>query len=479
MDLGMLLIYFVYGLAFWAMGLAVLLESGRATSAGQARNLRWLSAFGIIHGTHEWLEAFLLEARALDAGLPGWLDWLRLVLLTISFGCLSVYALTSLRASPGPEGSRHWRYFLPPFAAICVLVAIGAAQQSAPVPATLDAASRYVLAVPSAALACLAVWSASRTHQSQDRRANAANLRLAAAGFGGYALTQLFVHQLPWFPARILSQEAFLALAGVPIQAVRAGMAAIISVGLLRAMQASERERQAQLVAAHQARLAAAEEHDLLRRDLLRHVVRSQEEERARIARELHDEVAQLLSAFSLQLASLRLKLKRADTTQMVDRLQELARQMSQSLYHLVRDLRPSHLDNLGLVPALRFLLSQEFAPRGLEVALHVAGEVRPLSGLIDTALFRVAQESLNNVSRHANVRQAEVEVQFDRDRVVLRICDQGRGFNPDQPFHPPRGWGLAGMRERVESLGGQLRLQSTDSHGTIVEAVIPLEQQP
>ena len=146
----------------------------------------------------------------------------------------------------------------------------------------------------------------------------------------------------------------------MPIQVLRALTAVVISIGLLRAMQAAEQDRQRLFVDAQQARLAALMQQDALRRDLLRHVVRSQEDERARIARELHDQVAQLLTAFSLELASLRSKLRRAETIDMVARLQQLSRQMSESLYHLVHDLRPSHLDNLGLVPALKALLGQE-----------------------------------------------------------------------------------------------------------------------
>jgi len=480
-DTALFLIYFVYGLAFWAMGLAVILESGRAASAAQARSLVWLSAFGILHGTHEWLAAYLLGFGRPAVALPAWLDWLRLGLLILSFACLSAYAVTSLRQARTGPSQRYWRYVLPGWAAIFLVVVLGTSNLVSPsqwIPA-LDAASRYVLAVPSAILASLALWAGAHTNEPPSSRALSANLRLASFGFAGYALTQIMVHRLPWFPASVVNQEMFLSFTGVPIQAVRTVMAAIISIGLLRAMQAAERQRQLQLVAAHQARLAALEQQDALRRDLLAHVVRSQEDERARIARELHDEVAQLLSAFSLQLGSLRPKLKRADTTEIVDRLHELAHQMSNSLYRLVHDLRPSHLDNLGLVPALRFLLSQDYGPRGLDVAFHVMGRARPLRGLIDTALFRIAQESLTNVIRHAGVDRAVVELQYDGDRVTLRICDQGRGFDPAEQFSPPRGWGLAGMRERLEALGGQLRLRSAAMQGTTVEAVIPLDAEP
>jgi signal transduction histidine kinase len=481
MEYEILLIYFVYGLAFWAMGLAVLLESGRAGSATQGRSLHWLAAFGMLHGTHEWLEAFILAARSLGAAFPPWWEWLRLVLLSVSFGCLLAYALTSLHEAAARNTRLHWGYYLPVAAVLWVLMASSLAYRQAAPPwlPLLDAAARYVLAVPSAALAALAAWASARQEQAETGPAIAENLRLASYGFLGYSLTQLLVHRLPWFPASLINQEAFLSLTGFPIHALRALMAMLISVGLLRAMQAAERHRQAQLDAAHRARLAALEEQDTLRRDLLRHVVRSQEDERARIARELHDEVAQLLSAFSIQLGALRLKLKRPEALESADRLQGLAKQMSQSLFHLVRDLRPSHLDNLGLVPALRFVLSQEYAPKGLEVSFHVTGHARPLHGLIDTALFRVAQESLTNIVRHAGVTRASVDVHFEVDRVRLRICDEGRGFDPAEQFHPPRGWGLAGMRERVEALGGELSLRSGPSQGTTVEAVVPLNSEP
>ena len=340
---------------------------------------------------------------------------------------------------------------------------------------SLDAAARYMLAVPSALMASLAMWATAHDEASRRRSRIASSLRLAALGFAVYALSQLFVHPHALVP-REHPQPGDLRerSRGMPIQVLRALTAVVISVGLLRAMQSAEQDRQRLFIDAHQARLAALVQQDALRRDLLRHVVRSQEDERARIARELHDQVAQLLTAFSLELASLRSKLRRAETIEMVTRLQQLSRQMSESLYHLVRDLRPSHLDNLGLVPALKALLGQEYGLRGLDVDVHVSGCARQLDGLIDTALYRVAQESLINVSRHAQVNRADLELHYDADQVSLQVRDRGCGFDPAADFFPPRGWGLAGMRERVEALGGHLELRSSPSLGTTVEAVIP-----
>jgi signal transduction histidine kinase len=303
-------------------------------------------------------------------------------------------------------------------------------------------------------------------------------VRVAAGGFALYALAQIFVRPIPAFPAQYVNQAVFLAAFGFPIQIIRAMAAIIITGGLLRATQRLEQERQAKLEAAHEARLRAVEQHDALRRELLQHIVQSQEEERARIARELHDEVAQFLSAFSLELGALKSVLKRGDTNRMVDHLQELNRQMSQSLYSLVRDLRPAQLDDLGLVPALKSLIAQEFQAKGMEVELHVTGMPGRLNSLVETVLYRVSQEALTNVRRHSGAAHAQLELEYGGGQVAVRIRDEGRGFDPEEDFRPPRGWGLAGMRERVEALQGTLCIQSRPGHGTAIEVVIPLKPQ-
>lgn len=480
MNPALLLVYFVYGLAFYALGLAVLLETGRAGSRSEARRLGCLAAFGIMHGTHEWLEAYLLQAQSVGAASPSWLIWCRVVLLVTSFGSLAAFAVLSLLEARNKFHEKSWHLML--IAAWMVILPLGALLTyrhfPVPWPNLIDAMSRYLLALPAAFLSAFALRSNARLADAGGQRAVAANLRVAALGFAVYGLTQVFVQRLQVFPASLISQDSFLSIIGLPIQVVRATMAALIAVGFLRALQDMERERRAELVAAHQARITALEQRDGLRRDLLRHVVTAQEDERARIARELHDETAQLLSAFSLDLGALRTKLKRADTTELVSRLQDLSQQMSQGLFHLMRDLRPSHLDDLGLVPALNFILNQDCQSKGLEVAFDVSGAPRRLNGLVETVLFRVAQEALANVARHAQVNKAVVQLHYDPDRVSLRVCDRGLGFDPVQRFHPPRGWGLAGMRERVESLSGQLTLQSAPGQGTVVTVEIPLDDE-
>lgn len=470
--------YFFYGLSFFAMGLAVLLESGRFATMPEARSLRLLAAFGILHGTHEWMEAYLLQEQAVGLRVGPVFVWLRLALLTSSFLALLAYGYLALQlTSPRSAGSRYFHFGRLALYEAAILLSFALTYEDRPVQwlSVGDALARYMLAVPAAALAGLALYMQARLYAREGRTPLQKPLSLAAASFGVYALGQIFVHATNAFPAMYLNQDAFLAATGVPVQGIRAIAAVLITIGLLRAMQLMEQERQAQLEEAHRLRLQALQERDELRRDLLQHIVRSQEDERARISRELHDEIAQLLSGFSLQLAAMRTTTKKADITRRVDHLQGLNRQMSQSLYRLVRDLRPANLDDLGLVPAINSLTAQDCLPKGLAVELNVTGSQRRLNPLVETVLFRVAQEALTNVCRHSGVQQASIHLDYQPDRISIRITDRGAGFDPDEKFRPPRGWGLAGMRERVESLGGDLQVRSAVGEGTIIEVVIPL----
>ncbi len=480
MSQALFFIYFLYGLAFFAMGLAVLLEMGRAPGMAEALPLRFLAAFGILHGTHEWLESYVLQSQSVGMPVPDWLAWLKLALLISSFIALFLYAYFTLRAtSPKYEGHTLLHFGRLIAYETVVLLCVVLTYRARPVQwaVLLDGLARYMLAMPAAALAGLALYSQSRQLRRDGRVPVADATFMAAVGFAVYAVAQVFVHPMPAIPAQYINQQLFLEITRIPVQAVRTVAAITVTIGIIRATQLAEKERQDQLEAAHAARLAAVEEREAVRRELLRHVVRSQEDERARIARELHDEIAQLLSAFSLELGALRSTVRQPDTNRRVDHLQSLSRQMGQSLYRLVRDLRPAQLDDLGLVPALRSFVSQDCPPKGLQVDLDVSGDPVRLDPLVETAIYRVVQEALNNVGRHSGTSHARVKLDYDNEELTLRVSDDGVGFDPSEQFSPPRGWGLAGMRERVESLGGQLALRSAPGQGTTVEVVFPLPE--
>lgn len=479
MDQLTFLVFFIYGLAFFGMGITMALESGRTPALAQARVLRPLAAFGLIHGTHEWLESYIIQAKSFGTPLPDWLSWLRLLLLVASFVSLLIYGLLMTPLiSAFIRGRRIFHLNLFGLYALTILIGITSAYYKNPIPAPLliDGLTRYLLAVPSGILATMALRAQAQSVSGNSRDILSHSLRIAAFGFSIYTLTQFFVHPIDMFPARYVNDEAFRLLTGFPIQLVRTLMAILITYGLLRASQAMEKERHTQQLTIQQSRLEALEKQEEIRRELLRHTVQAQEDERARIARELHDETSQVLTAFTLELATLReLTFQRPKVKNIVDKLQILSKQMSQSLYELVHDLRPAQLDDLGLVPAIQSLLDSEYGPKGLQVKFEVTGSTNRLDSLIDTVLYRVTQEALANVTRHAEINEASLQLDYAEDAVTLRVQDAGKGFDPNEPLHPPRGWGLEGMRERVESVGGQLILDSAPGQGTTIEVVVPL----
>ncbi len=204
-------------------------------------------------------------------------------------------------------------------------------------------------------------------------------------------------------------------------------------------------------------------------------IAAASEEERRRIARELHDETVQRLSALSRQTDS-RLR-KRDDAF-----LREIKDEIDLILVELrriIQDLRPSVLDDLGLVPALRSLAKSKEVPEDLTVDVAVSGEERRLDADTELMLYRIVQEALSNVRKHAQATQASVTLEFGPDQVKVTISDNGRGFQRPtrlETFARSGKFGLAGMEERARLAGGRLHVSSRIGRGTTitVEAQAP-----
>jgi PAS domain S-box-containing protein len=204
----------------------------------------------------------------------------------------------------------------------------------------------------------------------------------------------------------------------------------------------------------------------------LHEITRAQEEERKRIARELHDDTAQLLGSLSRQLDNFVRK-KHGLAPNEVLFLKDLQAQLNrgvQSVHRFVQDLRPSLLDDLGLIPALRSLMKDLQEYDGIGTNLEVVGGERRFSPEFESLLFRIVQEALNNIRRHARASEAKVAIDFTGDKVRVTISDNGRGFELSVGVDDlPRSGklGLAGMRERARLLGGTLKVESTPGRGT------------
>jgi len=211
----------------------------------------------------------------------------------------------------------------------------------------------------------------------------------------------------------------------------------------------------------------------------VRQVTQAHEEERLRIARELHDETAQELVHLVRRLEHLEHDSGPAAARQVQDAL-DIARNIIKSVRQFSKDLRPSVLDNLGLLAAIEMVVDEhtELLSRGAR--LSISGEPRRLDPKLELALFRIAQEALRNVARHAHAESAEVGLVFEHDQLTLTIRDDGIGLT--LPRHvsdlATRGkLGVLGMKERAELAGGDFQVVAGDGGGSTIVVRVPCER--
>jgi len=217
-------------------------------------------------------------------------------------------------------------------------------------------------------------------------------------------------------------------------------------------------------------------------RKYLSQIIEAQENERRRISRELHDEIGQALYAIKFNLEMIDKDLPQ-QTPLLRGRLGEaksLASQTLTSMRQLALDLRPAMLDELGLIPTLRWYI-QNFSNRlGIGSSFETIGLEEKLSPEIETAFYRIVQEALNNIAKHAQADRVEISLVKKDSRIYASIQDNGRGFDLDKVLHPEspeRGFGIVGIQERVSLLGGQLEIQSRPGFGTVISIEIPYEK--
>jgi PAS domain S-box-containing protein len=210
-------------------------------------------------------------------------------------------------------------------------------------------------------------------------------------------------------------------------------------------------------------------------------LINAQEAERKRISQELHDEMGQALTAMSINLAAIKKELspelapaireRLAETSSLADRTLDQVRELS-------LDLRPSMLDDLGLVPTLRWYVNRYAKRLNLEVEFEAVDLEERLPAEMETVLYRAVQEALTNAARHAQASRVRIRLERKKSTVAAFIEDDGQGFDIEQVAGhgiSERGVGLFGMRERVASLGGRLRIQSRPGRGTRLMLEIPL----
>jgi PAS domain S-box-containing protein len=216
-------------------------------------------------------------------------------------------------------------------------------------------------------------------------------------------------------------------------------------------------------------------------RNLSRQILLAQEEERKRISRELHDVIAQTLTGINLSLAGLKLGARRntKDLERDIGRTQRLVADSVKVIHQFARELRPAVLDDLGLIPALNTFVKHFQAKTDIRVNLSAVSGVDLVDGVKRTVLYRVAQEALTNIARHAQVSRAYVKIRKLDDTIRMTVKDNGKGFRAERVSYGKKRsrLGMLGMRERVEMVDGKFTIQSAPGKGTTVLVQIPLAE--
>lgn len=362
---------------------------------------------------------------------------------------------------------------------------------------------------------CLGYQNALRAHLRQGRRASldsAAGLGAGALAVGMETLELARLHErtlvedlLPGCPARkqpalIKQAGAFFAAAITPIEKnhpssreatlrLKEFVEALSRRTVELAASNSELSSEIAQRKAAEAALKKSELHYSLLlkqserlqeqlRQLSRQVISAQEEERKRISRELHDVIAQTLTGINLRLATLKkeAELSAKGLERNIALTQKLVEKSVRIVHQFARELRPALLDDLGLIPALHAFMNTFSARTGIHSHLTASAEVEAFDNARRTALYRVAQEALTNVERHARASRVDVTIKSDNEGVCLTIKDDGKSFRPEagRSGHAGKRLGLLGMSERMEMVGGRFEIKSAPGEGTTITARIP-----
>ena len=217
-------------------------------------------------------------------------------------------------------------------------------------------------------------------------------------------------------------------------------------------------------------------------RQLSRRLLPAQEEERVRISRDLHDAIGQALTGINVGLATLRNEAmtQSKEITQSIALTQRLVERSMETVHEFARELRPTLLDDLGLIPALRSHAKAFSDRNGLRLRFVAVAGADGTDADRRTALFRVGQEALTNVARHARANQVRISIRRAGGRVRLEVKDDGRSFDVKRMERSTknRHLGLLGMQERMEMVGGRFSIESSPGRGTIVAAEVPANER-
>jgi signal transduction histidine kinase len=453
MELNRNIILFLYGLVFFSLGIILALQSRSYSRLDLARSLKWLAAFGIIHGIYEWESLFipLQSSNLSDESIRFW-NSVQVFFLAVSFACLFKFGLSLLK-------SPRWIQFLPlAILGIWTLIVFGLLL-ALPYDQSLwrntgNALARYMLSFPAG---LIAAYSLRRYTLERITVLNAPHiikyLRIAGFSLFFYAFfSGLIVPPVNFFPGSMINNQTFVDVFTLPALVFRSTIGLVLAMTMIRALEIFDIE--------YARRIEALEQQQIMNG------------ERERIARELHDGTLQTVYTAGLLVESAA-HIAEADS-QIAERLERAVA----ALNHAIQDLRHSLTElktektSESVAAALKDMLREEQFESLIHLDLSVnLPDTQELSPIRMDHLLAITREALANVIRHAQAQSASVEAFLEDHIVSVIIADNGIGF----PTHLSPGYGLRNMRDRARMLGGDLDIRSETGRGTSVILKFPV----
>jgi len=457
-----IIILSIYGQVFFVLALAIALQSWRHSRLALARNLQWLAAFGLTHALYEWGDVFIpTQAQYLPAPLIDFLRSLQAIMLAISFACLFQFGVEALRPLPG----RRRLLRVVPLTVLLIWIgwafgpALAVARDLRRWNTDMMILARYTIGLPGALLAAYGLWRQARQIATEMQMPHIRRaLRVAALALVSYGLMAgLVVRPAPFFPANVLNTAWVEDRLLIPVPIIRGLFGLVLTVAIMRSLEAFQVELDRRLVTMEEAQALAAE--------------------RERIGREIHDGTLQTIYAAGLLLQTVERDLAEDGAQSLHTRLHQSVQLLNQA----VTELRSS-------IGALRPLPDS----RSLTVGLQDLAEDRHLRALMDVdlvldipagqalapgqigQLLAIANEALSNVARHAQATRVRLTAAVQDGRLRLEIHDNGRGLAVDYVV----GYGLRNMHDRARLLGGELSVHSEPGRGTLVAVDVPWRKE-
>jgi signal transduction histidine kinase len=451
------IILFVYGLVFFILGFAIILQARQSSRLDLARSLRWLAAFGITHAFNEWGDLFIpIQTQYLSKPIVSLLWVGQLMLLGISFACLFEFGVAVLR----PLGRARWLHGFPAgiflgWVFIIFFIALPLIPNELEWRRTANALARYFIGFPGGLLAAYGL----RVHTIQRIKplnvpAIVKTLRIAGFSLGIYAvLAGLIPPPVSFFPGNFLNTQIFTQAIAIPPLVFRSLISLVIAVTVIRALEVFDLETERRIEGLEQQQIINADHEQL--------------------ARELHDGAIQKVYTAGLLVESAaRLAEPGSEINARLDRsvvvLNDAIADLRRNLAELHSGTPPAAEPISGL---LQHIAQDPHYNSLVNISLNLAlQESNVLSPMRSGHVIAIVNEAMANIVRHANARNVKIQANDLGEHFQLVIKDDGQGISPDS--RP--GYGLSNMRDRARLLNGRLDFSSPNNKGTVVMLEIP-----